>query len=309
MNGTSRRLQPPQAAVTKKKDKTYSDGEPFDALHYLQAKILLKADSLTSVDAFRRFGTLVRRTAKSMKIDFIDDPAAGQSPRVREVVFVDTPDFRLYLNGYMLRRRISYVDGFPAGDPEIVFKFRHADLDRAAALDVRPRIPGHFRTKFKVQALPANGNVGAYRTLYSHTSQFGVSQVHEGDRLAMATLTRVFPALSRLKTSKEERVTLVNEGIIEELLLPLGKLDFGKGIVAKTNVALWRTRGEHVPIVGEYAFQLKFNRRDDVPRKTEQRVKDFFVGLQYDVKDWIQLGTTKTGLVYRLKGRAIEQQE
>jgi len=309
VNGTSRRLQPPRAAVTKKKDKTYSDGEPFDALHYLQAKILLKADSLTSVDAFRRFGTLVRRTAKSMKIDFIDDPAAGQSPRVREVVFVDTPDFRLYLNGFMLRRRISYVNGFPAGDPQIVFKFRHAELDRAAALDVRPRISGHFRTKFKVQALPANGNVGAYRTLYSHTSQFGVSQVHEGDRLAMATLTRVFPALSRLKTSKEERVTLVNEGIIEELLLPLGKLDFGKGIVAKTNVALWRTRGEHVPIVGEYAFQLKFNRRDDVPRRAEQHVKDFFVGLQYDVKDWIQLGTTKTGLVYRLKGRAIERQE
>jgi len=305
----SRRLQPLQTAVPRKKHRTYSDGRPFDTLRYLQAKILLKPDNLQSVEAFRRFGTLVRRSAKSMKVDLVDDPATGQSPRVREIIFADTPDFRLYTNGFMLRRRISYVDGFPAGDPEIVFKFRHADVERAAALDVRPRISGRYRTKFKIQALPANGNLGAYRTLYSHTSQFGVSQVHEDDRLAMSTLTRVFPVLSRLKTSREEHVTLVNEGIVEELLLPLGKLDFGKGIVAKSNVALWRTRGEHRPVVGEYSIQAKFDRREDVPRKTEQLVKDFFVRLQYDVKDWIWLGTTKTGLVYRLKGRRVERHE
>jgi hypothetical protein len=125
----------------------------------------------------------------------------------------------------------------------------------------------------------------------------------------MSTLSRVFPALATLKKSKEERVHIVNEGIVEELLLPLGKLDFGKGIVAKSNVALWRTRGDHVPVIGEYSFQVKFDRRDDVPDKTEKRIKRFFITLQHDLRDWIALGTTKTGLVYRLKGSAIERRE
>ena len=67
----------------------------------------------------------------------------------------------------------------------------------------------------------------------------------------MATLARVFPALATVKRSDEEKVSLVNEGIVEEVLLELGELDFGKGVLAKCNVALWRTRGEHMPLVGD----------------------------------------------------------
>jgi hypothetical protein len=273
---------------------------------YLQAKLLLDPGRLSSVGQFRDFGKRVQRTAESLEIGFIDDPNVFLAPRVREVIFVDTPDFRLYKSGFILRRRIPYVEGFPAGDPEIVFKYRHPDAGRAAALDVRPRISGKYRIKFKVQALPARDRLGGYRLLYSHNCQFGVSQVHEADRLAMSTLSRVIPAIGSVRTSKRQRVTLVNESVVEELLLPLGELDFGKGIVAKSNVALWRTRGDHQPVVGEYSFQMKLDREEEVPRKAEKRVKQFFVRLQYDLKDLIALGSTKTGLVYRLKNNAIQ---
>jgi hypothetical protein len=87
----------------------------------------------------------------------------------------------------------------------------------------------------------------------------------------MSTLTRVLPVLSALKTSSGQRIKLVNEGIVEELLLPVAKLDFRGGIVAKSNVALWRTCGEHLPLVGELSFQVKFDRRDEVPDKAERR--------------------------------------
>ena len=97
-----------------------------------------------------------------------------------------------------------------------------------------PESPGDYRLKFKAQALPHKNHLGGYRVLYSHNCKFGVSQVHEDDRLAMPTLVRVFPPLAALKRSNEDRVKLVNEGIVEELQLPLGKLDFGKGIVAKS---------------------------------------------------------------------------
>lgn len=288
---------------------TYSDGQPLDSVRYFQAKLLLKPDRLSSLERFHDLEKIVSRTARSMNVDLIQDLDSGHPPRVREIIFADTPDFRLYKRGFILRRRIPYVDGFPAGDPEIVFKFRYPEQQSAAALDVRPRIAGKYRIKFKMQALPLSDRIGGYRTLYSHNCQFGVSQVRERDRTAMSTLSHIFPALSALNAPSGGRVKLVNEGIIEELLVPLAKLDFGKGLVAKSSLALWRTRGAHVPIIGEYSFQLKFKHREDISPKAEKLVKDFFVGVQRDIKEWIALGTTKTGLVYRLNGNTIERRE
>jgi hypothetical protein len=289
---------------------TYSDGHPQDRVQYLEAKLILKPDNFTSVESFRDFGSLVQRTAKKLKVGFITDPGKGRRPEIREIVFGDTPDFRLYNNAFILRRRISYLDGFPVGDPEIVFKFRHPDEKTAAAVDVRPNIDGQYRIKFKAEALPLKDEIGGYRLLYSHNCQFGLSQMHkEANRTAMTTLCNVFPALLSLKKSEDERITLVNEGIVEEVLLPLGQLDFGKGIVAKCDVSLWRTRGEHKSLVGEFAFQAKFDRKEEVHHKAKELAEQFFISLQHDVKEWISLGTTKTGMVYRLKGNKPQSHE
>ena len=56
--------------------------------------------------------------------------------------------------------------------------------------------------------------------------------MHHADEASLATLTRVFPAGS-IRTSDDERINPSNAEIVEVILLPLGKLDFGKGQVAK----------------------------------------------------------------------------
>jgi hypothetical protein len=288
---------------------TYSDGHPLDVVQYLEAKLILKPDRFTSVESFRDFGKLVHRTAKNLKVGFMTDPKTGLRPDVREIIFGDTPDFRIYNHAFILRRRICYVDGFPVGDPEIVFKFRHPDEQKTSALDVRPNISGKYRVKFKAEALPLKDQIGGYRMLYSHNCAFGLSQMHDADKTSMSTICRVFPALAFLKKSDDEKICLVNEGIVEEVLLELGQLDFGKSVVAKCNVALWRTRGEHMPLVGEFAYQAKFERKEDVHEKAKKLCEQFFITLQQDVEDWISLGTTKTGMVYRLKGNAPQGHE
>jgi len=298
-----------RTAVAKSSAKTCSDNTPFDRIQYLQAKLILKPERFTSVQSFRKFGQHVVKTSRKTGVGFIADPKAGHRPEVREVNFIDTPDFRLYNNAFILRRRIRYDDGFPVGDPEIVFKFRHPDEQTAAAVDVRPNIAGKYRIKFKTEALPLKDRIGGYRLLYSHNCQFGVSQVQERDRLSMAAVTRVFPSLAALKKSDEEKLQLVNEAIVEEVLLPLGLLDFGKGQVAKCDVALWRTRGEHRPLVGEFAFQVKFPSRESVAEKPKRLVAQFFVALQHEVADWLAQGVTKTGMVYRLKGNQPQTHE
>ena len=288
---------------------TYADGTPLDRVQYLEAKLILKPDRFNSVQSFRDFGKIMQRTAKKVGVGFMEDRETGLRPEVREILFGDTPDFRLYNNAFILRRRISYVDGFPVGDPEIVFKFRHPDEQQATAVDVRPKIAGKYRIKFKAEALPLKDQVGGYRILYSHNCQFGLSQMHDADKTSMATLVKVFPALAIIKKSDDEKISLVNEGIVEEVLLPLGQLDFGKGVVAKCDIGLWRTRGEHKSLVGEFAFQVKFDRREDVAVKQKELAAQFYITLQQDVQDWLALGVTKTGMVYRLRGNEPQSHE
>ena len=248
-----------------------ADGVPsLDSVQYLEAKLILKPDHFISVQAFRDFGKIVQKAAKKLGVGFIADEKTAQRPEIREIVFGDTSDFRLYNNAFILRRRICYVDGFPVGDPEIVFKFRHPDEQQATALDVRPRIAGKYRIKFKAEALPLKNEVGGFRILYSHNCQFGLSQMHDANKTSMATLAKVFPALAKLRKAADEKISLVNGGIVEEVLLPLGQLDFGKGMLAKCDVSLWRTRGEHKPLVGEFAFQAKFDRKEDVAPEHEK---------------------------------------
>jgi hypothetical protein len=303
----SKDQQPIPVAVTG--GGTYVDGAPLDNITYLEAKLILKPDRFMSVESFREFGKLVQKVAKKSGVGFIPDAEAGQRPQIREIVFGDTPDFRLYNNAFILRRRVSYVDGFPVGDPEIVFKYRHPDEKVAAAVDVRPHIAGKYRIKFKAEALPLKDQIGGYRILYSHNCQFGLSQMHDADKTSMKTLVKVFPGLAAIKKTDDEVISLVNEGIVEEVLLPLGQLDFGKGQVGKCDISLWRTRGEHKSLVGEFAFQVKFPSRESVAEKQKKLAAQFFINLQQEVQDWLALGITKTGMVYRLKGNEPQSHE
>ena len=290
------------------KQGQYSDGGPLDDVQYLECKLILKPDRFTAAKVFFQYGKLVAQTAKEFGIGFIDKGVVLK-PQIREVLFLDTADFRLYNHAFILRRRIAYEYGFPAEEPEIVLKFRHPDMQKAAELDVRPNISGNYRIKFKAEALPLKDRVGGYRLLFSHNVQFPLSQASESDDTSMAALARAFPALARLKISAADKVELVNQTIVEEVLQDLGTLDFGKGVTADANIAIWRERGSHRPMCGEFAFQAKFKRRDKLHEKAMERCRQFFIALQQSGRDWLYLGTTKTGLVYRLKGNPPQSHE
>ncbi|HTR63405.1 MAG TPA: hypothetical protein VMH37_16975 [Candidatus Binataceae bacterium] len=288
------------------KQGAYSDGHPLDTVHYVECKLILKPDRFTAPPTFQEFGKLVRRAADALDIGFSTGDFKSARPRIREVVFLDTKDFTLYNNAFILRRRVAYQDGFPVGDPEVVFKFRHPDLQTAAEMDVRPKITGDYRIKFKAEALPLKEKLGGIRLLYSHNVEF--SLLRDMQSVSMSDLASFFPALGKLGKSAK-KVTLVNHTIVEEVLQDLGMLDFGKGVVAKSNAALWRERGDHKLLIGEFSFECKFKRRSDMHEKALERCKRFFVALQDLASDWISLGTTKTGIVYHLKGNPPQSHE
>ena len=90
----------------------YEDGTPLHEVQFLECKITLKPDLLTSAKSFLDYAKVVKRTAAENDVGYSD---TGRTPRpqIREVVFFDTADFTLYNNAFILRRRIQYEDGFP----------------------------------------------------------------------------------------------------------------------------------------------------------------------------------------------------
>jgi hypothetical protein len=253
---------------------------PLHEVRYLECKLILRPNHFTSRSSLFDFTKVMRRPAEKNEVDVSTQEFVDAPLQIREVLFVDTADFRLYNNAFILRRRIPYKEGFPSGDAEIVFKFRHSDMQKAAQTDVRPQIFGDYEIKFKAEALPLKDQLGGVRLLFSHNVQFPLGNMHEVDPGSMDNLERIFPALRVLKKSPNERVEPVSEA----------------------NVALWRARGDHRPLIGEFAYQIRFKRRQDLREKAMRRAEAFFVDLQYAAKDWIALGATKTGVVYHLKG-------
>ena len=297
--------------VPEIKPGIYKDGLPFHQVEYLCCKMMLRPNHFTSRESLFSFGKVMQKAAKECGVGFSSKGFHASPLKIREVLFIDTPDYRLYNNAFILRRRIPYKDGFPVGDPEIVFKFRHTDIQTAAETDVRPQIFGDHRVKFKCQALPLKEKLGGIRMLYSHNVQFPRSAAGLTSRnfLELDTLVEIFPVLARIRREPGERIELVNNAIIEEVLQDIGELDFGHGVTAKTDLGIWRTRGEHRPLVGEFAYQIRFKDRRELVLEAMKKAEAFFIALQYAAKDYIALKATKTGVVYRLLGNSPNSNE
>src|SRR4051812_48491497 len=114
--------------VPQLKRGKYADGLPLHEIQYLCCKLVLKPNHFRSRKNLFDFGKVLLEPAEQHHVTFSIGDCKNEPIQIREVLFVDTSDFRLYKNAFILRRRIRYEDGFPIGDPEIVFKFRHADM-------------------------------------------------------------------------------------------------------------------------------------------------------------------------------------
>ena len=297
--------------VPQLKPGNYADGMPIHAPEYVCCKLILRPNKFHSRESFFDFGKVFREPAKQHGVKYNVAGFDSQPVKLREVIFVDTDDFRLYNNAFILRRRIAYKDGFPIGEPEIVFKFRHTDLQLCAETDVRPHILGDHRVKFKVQAMPLKERLGGVRMLFSHNVQFNRSAIGMGKENVenMDQLIDLLPVLARVRKTPGEKIHLVSNTIVEEVLQDIGVLDFGDGLTCKANVAIWRTRGEHRPLIGEFAYQFRFQDRDKLSKDALRRAESFFISLQYSAEEYIALNCTKTATVYRLLGNAPKSHE
>jgi hypothetical protein len=272
-----------------------TDGHPLDQIHYREYKILLRPERFIRPERFEEYWGILHDIAKKCDVKVETNKDAFHRA-VREVLFYDTPEFDLYRNAFILRKRTFYKDGWPEVDHELAVKFRHKDLQTASAVDIHPRLEGKAEIKFKDELLPLKDEIGGMRSLYSHNCVLTTPKIILDQGLE--DIASVFPAMGGIDVSPKTKIELVNNVAVEEVQVDPGHFDFGHGYEAKATIAIWRNRASETSLVGEFAFQAKFKREDEIHHKAKERSEEFFRAAQTHAPEWVQLGTTKTAMVY-----------
>ena len=277
-----------------------------DVVHYREYKILLQPDRFISKDRFMEFWKAVSKTLRKLdlKVDIDDNAFESQ---VREVLFYDTPEFDLYNNHFILRKRTFYDEGWPRADHELTIKYRNPDLRAAAAVDVHPQIGGHDEIKFKEELLLERDRLGGMRSVYSHGCVL-ISPKIELDR-GIEDIAAAFPALQKIDIRPRTKIELVNNVAVEEVQNTIGYIHFGHHFKGKTTIAIWRDRALEKSLAGEFAFQCKFDRLEEVNPTAIELSERFYREVQLDCAEWVKLGATKTAMVYGLGGTPVRNHE
>lgn len=282
------------------------DNTPHDPIQYREYKILLKPHYFLGPGSYEVFWRIIRETAAKFDLRVEERPDAFVN-QVRTVAFYDTESFDLYRNHFIVRLRTLYNNGWPVAVPELTVKFRHPDYDEAAGVDMQPATPGATRIKFKEELLPRNDRLAAMRMMYSHNCILALPRVAAD--LAVKDIATAFPAFNRVPCDAATKVSLVNDVHVEELQANVGVIHFGHGIKGKATVAVWRDRRFDRSICGEFAFQCKFDRKEDAHKGSLAKADAFYCDVQLAASDWVQLDTTKTAMVYRNQDQAILPRE
>ncbi len=277
-----------------------------DPIQYREYKLLLKAEHFLKSQSFHKFWKLTRRVAKNLGVA-INKRGKPMETHLREVIFFDTPKFRLYNNGFILRRRTFYKNGLPQPEHELTLKFRSPDYEAAAAVDVRPLLPCRNVVKFKEEILLPYEKPQGMRTIYSHGCELDTPNTIMTQ--SFETICQVFPALQKTGAKPKTALSVVNGIAIEEILVNFGEIDFGGKMTAKANVAIWRNRTTQEHFVGEYSYQLKFPSLGEFHGKPRELSEQFYVELQREAADWLKIETTKTAMIYRMGRMAITNHE
>ena len=145
------------------------------------------------------------------------------------------------------------------------------------------------------------------RSVYSHGCVLTSPNI-ELDR-GIDNITHAFPTLKKVDISPRTKMALVNNVAVEEVQNTIGMIHFGHHLKGKATIAIWRSRALEKSLSGEFAFQCKFERLEEVNRESIEISEEFYKRVQLDCAEWIKLGTTKTAMVYGLGEGPVKNNE
>jgi hypothetical protein len=280
----------------------------YENLHYREFKILLKAEDFGEPleNEIKDYWKLARRVARELLIN-VQRSQEESEPHYRDIVFLDTPGFDLYRQGFMLRVRRPYVGTEPSKEYELTLKFRGPDIARAGSMDLTPAKGYGGRAKFKEELLLVSSKLGGMRSIFSHTAQ--LPERDEPIGAAFGDFVKIFPHLASLGIKASTKIAPASPVPVQEVLFDLGEYGFAGAKSAKVNMAVWRNPKTQQVLIGEFAYETHFKHYGRIHPVPKLRSERLYRLLQRETGSWVELGTTKTSLYYGLSGKKLARDE
>lgn len=259
-------------------------------------KLLIKPQGLDRRSQITALSDQILKFCKNNKVEFfhLDNATTG----LRNIYFYDTPGEDFRLNNIILRVRESRQNVWVDDWCEVTLKCRTRDINEASKFDPTPHVKVKSRIRLKEEILRGD-ELGSKRNIYSNNAILESVPLDKIFDRKLSSIVKFFPGLARLSLDKKLPIRIVGGSTnkILEACLPLGNLVFGDGVQAHCEIAIWmKSVGD--PIVGELAFSYRVNDGNRSDSKSHKRADKFFKKLQHELKDWLEIGSTKTALVY-----------
>jgi hypothetical protein len=259
-------------------------------------KLLIKPQGLDRRSKITKLSEQFLQFCHKNKVDFfhIDNATTG----LRNIYFIDTPGEHFRQNNIILRvreyRQNVWIDDWC----EVTLKCRTHKLEDSFKFDPKPKKKIKVRMRLKEEILRGDG-LGSKRVIYSNNAILDAVPIDSIFDRSYASLIDFFPSLATLDIDPRKPIRIVGgrTNKILEACLPLGNLQFSAGVQAHCDIAIWmKSVGD--PIVGELAFSYRVNDENREAIKAHKCADKFFKMLQIELKDWLEVGSTKTALVY-----------
>ena len=259
-------------------------------------KLLIKPQGLDRHSKITALSDQILKFCKTNKVDFfhLDNATTG----LRNIYFYDTPGQDFRQNDIILRVRESRQNVWVDDYAEVTLKCRAHDLDQASSFNPSPKKKIKSRIRFKEEILRGD-EPGSQRQIYSNNAILDAVPIDDLFDRSLESVAQFFPGLAKLSIDKDVPLRIVGgkTNKILEACLPIGNLVFGDGVQAHCEIAIWmKSVGD--PMVGELAFSYRVNDENRAQAKAHKRADKFFKKLQIELTDWLEIGSTKTALVY-----------
>ena len=259
-------------------------------------KLLIKPQGLDRRSRITALSDQILNFCKKNKVDFfhLDNATTG----LRSIYFYDTPGEDFRLNNVILRVRESRQNIWVDDWCEVTLKCRTGDIDKSNLFDPAPKKSIKSRLRLKEEILRGDA-IGSTRSIYSNNAILDAVPLDSLFERSLSSVIKFFPGLAKLPIDKKKPLRIVggNTNKILEACLPIGNLVFGDGVQAHCEIAIWmRSVGD--PIVGELAFSYRVNEANRKESKAHKRADKFFKKLQVELASWLEIGSTKTALIY-----------
>ncbi len=259
-------------------------------------KLLIKPQGLDRRRTITALSDQILNFCKKNKVDFfhLDNAETG----LRSIYFYDTPGEDFRLNNVILRVRESRQNIWVDDWCEVTLKCRTGDIEKSNQFNPAPKKSVKSRLRLKEEILRGDA-IGSARSIYSNNAILDAVPIDSLFERSLSSVIKFFPGLAKLPIDKKKPLRIVggNTNKILEASLPIGNLVFGDGVQAHCEIAIWM-RSVGNPIVGELTFSYRVNDANRKQAKAHKRADKFFKKLQVELANWLEIGSTKTALVY-----------